>query len=87
MLKILCFLFGHTIEPYTYGKFWGGTIDGIGRIHDFYNWKCKRCGEPVSLYVHRQQEEQENIKILREHESLHERYSALKGKKEDFKNH
>lgn len=58
MKNIFCFLFGHTIKPYTYGRFWGGAIDGIGRIHDFYDWECERCGEKVSLYVHRQEEKE-----------------------------
>jgi hypothetical protein len=51
-MGILCKLFGHTIKEFSYGKFWGGTTDGIEREHGFYKWECERCGEPVSLYVH-----------------------------------
>ena len=50
--KLLCKMFGHTIKPFTYGKYWGGARDGIGREHGFYLFECKRCGKKVFLYVH-----------------------------------
>ena len=50
--NLICWLFGHTIHEFYYGKYTGGTTDGIGREHGFYKWECERCGEPISLYVH-----------------------------------
>jgi hypothetical protein len=55
-MNLICRLFGHSIEDRSYGNFWGGAIDGTLRIHDFYTWPCRRCGEKIHLYVHRQEE-------------------------------
>lgn len=52
MKKLLCKIFGCTLYQFTYGKYWGGHTDGIGREHGFYTWKCKRCGKNITLYVH-----------------------------------
>lgn len=51
-MGLICKLFGHRIEPRTYGKYWGGASDGIGRRHGYYHWPCQRCGKKVRLHVH-----------------------------------
>jgi hypothetical protein len=51
-MKLICRIFGHHIKEYSYGKYWGGVVDGIGREHGYYFWECKRCHQEVSLYVH-----------------------------------
>jgi hypothetical protein len=52
MKNILCSLYGHIIKNNTYGRYWGGTVDGLGTEHLFYKWCCERCGEEISLNVH-----------------------------------
>jgi hypothetical protein len=51
-MSIICKLFGHKIKEYSYGKYWGGTVDGLGTEHGFYNWECERCKKKVTLYIH-----------------------------------
>lgn len=51
-MGIFCKVFGHTIKEHTYGKYSGGTIDGINTEHGFYKWNCERCWEPIYLNVH-----------------------------------
>jgi hypothetical protein len=50
--KLLCLVFGHTISTSSYGEHWGDAIDGMGLMHGFYHWYCKRCGTRISLCVH-----------------------------------
>jgi hypothetical protein len=59
MKSIFCKIFGHTIDDNRYGKFYGGTVDGMGHIHDIYIWECCRCKQNLFLYVHRQKEKKE----------------------------
>lgn len=60
-MNIICKMFGHTIKKFSYGKYWGGTIDGINREHGFYTWECERCKEPISLYVHFPKKEEKHV--------------------------
>lgn len=64
-MNIICKMFGHTIKEFTYGKYWGGTTDGINREHGFYKWECERCGEPVTLYIHFPKKEETIVKRIK----------------------
>jgi hypothetical protein len=61
-MGIICKMFGHIIKEHTYGKYSGGTIDGMGTEHGFYKWNCERCGEPINLNVHFPKKENPRIK-------------------------
>jgi len=51
-MNLICKIFGHRLKEFSYGKYHGGCMDGIGREHGFYSWECERCPETILLYVH-----------------------------------
>jgi hypothetical protein len=59
-MNIICKTFGHYIKPNRYGRYSGGTIDGMGTEHGFYKFECERCEEKVTLCIHFPSKEKDN---------------------------
>jgi hypothetical protein len=40
------------LKNHTYGRYYGGCTDVLGRNHAYYMFECLRCGTEMELCTH-----------------------------------